>query len=100
MIPYPALLAIRDTFYFFGGTRIEGPPTLTLKSIMSLNPVTKKWKHVGNMNSPRFRSHSAILKDNLVFIAGYAPKTIDSSSQQGLKNESAEISYSNYGSQG
>ena len=91
MIPYPALLAIRDTFYFFGGTRIEGPPTLTLKSIMSLNPVTKKWKHVGNMNSPRFRSHSAILLDNLVFIAGYGPNNIDTmtSSQQGLKNESA-----------
>ena len=97
MIPYPALLAIRDTFYFFGGTRIEGPPTLAMKSIMSLNPVTKKWKHVGNMNSPHFGTHSAILMDNLVFIAGYGPNNIDSitSSQQGLKNESAKISNPN-----
>ena len=41
---------------------------------MSLNPATKKWKLVGNMNFNRMVSHRAILLGNVVFIAGFTPK--------------------------
>ena len=41
---------------------------------MSLNPVTKKWKLVGNMNFARSSSHRALLLGNVVFIAGFTPE--------------------------
>ena len=70
--PWSALLSIRDIFYFFGGERLNGVygPSILKKSIISLNPATKKWKLVGNMNFSRSTSHRAILLGNVVFIAG------------------------------
>ena len=65
-----AILAHNDIFYLFGGVRSKGDrKEIYMKSIWSLNPVSKTWTNVGEMKLGRVY-HSVILLDNFILIAG------------------------------
>ena len=64
-----AILAHNDMFYLFGGYWWIGDRRMPTKSIWSLNPVSKTWNKIGEMNFHRLY-HSVILLDNFILIAG------------------------------
>ena len=64
-----ATLAHNDVFYFFGGYWWKGHQSIHMKSIWSLNPVSKTWTNVGEMKVGRLY-HSVIVLDNFILIAG------------------------------
>ena len=56
-------------FYLFGGYWWKDDEHFYMKSIWSLNPVSKTWTNVGEMKLGRVY-HSVILLDNFILIAG------------------------------